>query len=50
MAEKIVLVCDVDMAQARTVRHYTVTVEGKTTELDLCDRHAGIFAPTSGLT
>lgn len=48
VAEITVLVCDVDQAQARTVRHYTVTVDGQTREMDLCDRHAGIFAPGAG--
>lgn len=45
MAEITVRVCDVDQRPGETVRHYSVTVDGGTREMDLCDRHAGPFAP-----
>lgn len=45
MAEITVTVCDIDQRPGDTVRRYTVTVDGKTRELDLCDRHAGPFSP-----
>lgn len=47
MAEIVMLVCDVDLKPGEVVRHYTVTVDGHTMEMDLCDRHAGVFAPVS---
>lgn len=46
MADVLVRVCDVDLRQG-TVRRYTVTVEGDTSTYDLCDEHAGLFAPLS---
>jgi hypothetical protein len=45
MAEITVTVCDMDQRPGDTVRHYTVTVDGMASEMDLCDRHAGPFAP-----
>jgi Tfp pilus assembly protein FimV len=45
MAEILVRVCDVDLKPGEEVRHYSVTVDGHTTEMDLCDAHAGPFAP-----
>lgn len=46
MAEVVMLVCDVDPKPGELVRRYSVTVEGTTREMDLCDQHAGIFAPS----
>lgn len=48
MAEVMIRVCDVDLSPSGTIRKYTVTVDDHTTSMDLCDKHAGPFAPTNG--
>jgi hypothetical protein len=45
VAEIKMRVCDVDPIPGEKVRTYDVTVEGHRKRLDLCDRHAGPFAP-----
>ncbi|AKY03636.1 DNA binding protein [Streptomyces phage Izzy] len=36
-----ITVCDLDQAVGVPTKRYTITVEGRTVELDLCEVHAG---------